>query len=221
MRVRDGYISGYREVQKKRCRGSRAVHLRKKTLRSPPRPVKLLLVRVLRHTTLELPSNPPFPLPTARSAFNVARPVFALVCTSPTCIRCPGLERRKDQDHHSGYPIIRAAPRTLTFKLVETIAATLSCSFTSSFRSSCLLQLFGRTFLLVPSITRLHPHCPHALHASTKNSRTAALFSESTSFRFRALSPVASFPSLDGIGTQSFAALYHISPRQNGAERKH
>jgi hypothetical protein len=60
MRVRDGRVSGYRQVQKKRCRGSRAVHLQKKTLRSPPQLLMLLLAQAFRHTTLELLANLPF-----------------------------------------------------------------------------------------------------------------------------------------------------------------
>lgn len=63
MRVRDGRLSGYRQVQKKRGRGSRSVLLQKKTLRSPPRLVMLLPAQVPRSTTLELLENPPFPSP--------------------------------------------------------------------------------------------------------------------------------------------------------------
>jgi hypothetical protein len=65
-------FSGYRQVWTKRCRGSRAEHLQKKTLRSPPRQLILMPAQALVTPTSKCPQTHRSLLPITETALEVA-----------------------------------------------------------------------------------------------------------------------------------------------------
>lgn len=215
MRVRDGRVSGYRQVQKKRCRGSRAEHLQQKTLRSPPQPLMLLLAQALVTPTSNCPRTHRSLLPTAETALDVAGTAFDIrLCASPTCISTPEPKRQAP-----GSPLwILQLPRT-TPGLKTRACCDDSCCTLLQLHFFILFTSLLSKFSDAPSFCSLHhafpPHWPHA-HSLVAKTHGPSRLPPSYIFQVSRFTK-AEHPFLYGAGAPNFAVLL---PRSRQTKRR-